>query len=96
MRGRENSHLHHFDIKGDQYGIPEQLDYDSDGDVFDSRKIMVSEIVPPDVKKITFRYTYDFGGNWEHEALFEGIVKPHPKTKYPLLPEGDRAYPPDN
>jgi hypothetical protein len=96
VMGWENSHLHHFDIKGDRYGIPEHLDYDGDGDVGDSRKVMVGEIVPPGGKKIAFRYTYDFGDNWEHEVLFEGIVKPDPGKKYPLCLEGERAGPPEN
>ena len=38
--GFENSHLHHFDIKGERHGIPEHLDYDGDGSVIGSRKIM--------------------------------------------------------
>jgi hypothetical protein len=91
--GWNNSHFHHFDIKGERYGIPEHLDYDGSGDVVDSRKIMVSEIVPADGKKIAFRYTYDFGDNWEHEVLFESIVKPDPSTKYPVCVEGQRACP---
>ena len=57
---------------------------------------MVSEIVPHDGKKIAFRYTYDFGDNWEHEVLFEGVVKPDPSTKYPACVEGERAGPPEN
>lgn len=96
VMGWENSHLHRFDIKGDRYGIPEHLDYDGDGDVVDSRKIMVNEIVSADGKKIAFRYTYDFGDNWEHEVLFEGILKPNPNTKYPVCVEGERAGPPEN
>lgn len=96
VMGWENSHLHHFDIKGERHGIPEHLDYDGDGGVVDSRKIMVSEIVPADGKKIAFRYTYDFGDNWEHEVLFEGIVTPDPGTKYHVCVEGERAAPPEN
>jgi hypothetical protein len=57
---------------------------------------MVSEIVPNDGKKIAFRYTYDFGDNWEHEVLFEGIVRPDSNTKYPVCVEGERAGPPEN
>ena len=94
--GWTNSHLHHFDIKGERHGIPEHLDYDGDGSIIDSKKIMLSQIVPHDVKKIAFRYTYDFGDNWEHEVLFEGILKPVPGKKYPLCLEGERAGPPEN
>lgn len=96
VMGWENSHLHHFDIKGERHGIPEHIDYDDDGSVVDSRKIMVSEIVSQDSKKIAFRYTYDFGDNWEHEVLFEGVVKPDRGTKYPVCVEGERCGPPEN
>jgi len=50
--GWNNSHFHHFDIKGERHGIPEHLDYDGDGSIIDSKKIKVSEIVPRDGKKI--------------------------------------------
>jgi hypothetical protein len=94
--GWDNKHLHHFDINGERHGIPEQLDYGGDGSIVDSKKIRVTEIVPKDGKKIAFRYTYDFGDNWEHEVLFEGIVKPDPRTKYPVRVEGERAGPPED
>jgi hypothetical protein len=94
--GWDNKHLHHFDIKGVRHGIPEHLDYDGDGSIIDSKKIKVSQIVPKDDKKLAFRYTYDFGDNWEHEVLFEGIVDPDPKNKYPICLEGERACPPED
>ncbi len=73
VMGWENSHLHHFEIKGERYGIPEHLDYDADGSVIDSKKVMVSEIIPKDGKKIAFRYTYDFGDNWAPPAMGGGV-----------------------
>jgi hypothetical protein len=94
--GWENAHLHHFEIKGERHGIPEHLDYDEDGSIIDSKKIMMSDIVPKNGKKVAFRYTYDFGDNWEHEVLFEGIVTPDSKVKYPLCLEGERAGPPED
>lgn len=96
VMGWENSHLHHFDINGKRHGLPEHIDCYGNGGVVDSRKVMVSEIVAADGKKIAFRYTYDFCENWEHEVLFEGIVKPDQKTKYPVCVEGERACPPED
>lgn len=96
VMGWTNSHLHHFDIKGERHGLPEHLDYDGDGDIVDSRKVMVGDIVPKNGKKFAFRYTYDFGDNWEHEVLFEGIVEPEPGKKYPVCLEGERACPPED
>lgn len=94
--GWTNSHLHDFEIKGERYGIPEWLDYGGPPECIDSRKITLSQIVPNDRKKIAFRYTYDMGDNWEHEILFEGIMKPEPGNRYPLCLEGERACPPEN
>jgi hypothetical protein len=96
VMGWTNSHLHHFDIKGERHGIPEHIDYANDGSVVDSRRILLSDIVPASGKKIAFRYTYDMGDNWEHEILFEGIVTPDPQSKYPVCIEGERSGPPED
>jgi hypothetical protein len=96
VMGWTNSHLHHFIIGRERYGIPEHLDYNGDGSIIDSKKIMLSDIVPADGKKVAFRYTYDFGDNWEHEVLFERVVNPDPKVKYPVCLDGERAAPPED
>jgi hypothetical protein len=90
--GWDNKHLHHFDIKGERHGIPEHLDYDGDGSIIDSKKIKVSDIVPKDGKNLAFRYTYDFGDNWEHEVLFEGIVEA--RSRRPNTPSALKANEP--
>ena len=96
VMGWNNSHLHHFEIKGKRYGIPEHLDYDGDGSIIDSEKIRLSDLLANAGKKFAFEYTYDMGDNWEHEVLFEGVVKADPKTKYPVCVEGERAGPPED
>jgi hypothetical protein len=96
VMGWNNSHLHHFEIKGERYGIPAHLDYDGDGSIIDSEKILLSDLLANAGKKFAFEYTYDMGDNWEHEVLFEGVVKADPKTKYPVCVEGERAGPPED
>jgi hypothetical protein len=96
VMGWNNSHLHHFEIKGERYGIPKHLDYDGDGSIIDSKKILLSDLLANAGKKFAFEYTYDMGDNWEHEVLFEGVVKADPKTKYPVCVEGERACPPED
>lgn len=92
--GWTNSHLHEFEIGGERYGDPELL-----GDDFEeftgenSRVVRIGEIVGHRRKGFRFRYLYDFGDSWEHEVLFEGIVAPDEKTKYPVCVEGKRACP---
>ena len=41
-------------------------------------------------------YHYDFGDDWHHEILFEGILLKEKKVKYPLCLAGERACPPED
>ena len=43
-----------------------------------------------------FRYTYDFGDNWEHEILVEDLLDPDPNTRYPILVAAKGACPPED
>src|ERR1700686_4852947 len=56
--GWDGSHLHAFEIGGEQYGEP-----DPDGmmETEDERKVKLSRVVTGGIKKFT--YTYDFGDN---------------------------------
>jgi len=95
--GWTNSHLHQFEINGQQYGDPELMD---DGfDEFkgtDSTRSMISDIVPTDSKRFAFKYKYDFGDDWEHEVVFEGCPPIEKRKKYPICLEGERACPPED
>jgi hypothetical protein len=95
--GWNNSHLHRFEIKGERYGDPENLDdgYD-DFDCVDSTITKISEVVPKDGKRIHFLYLYDFGDNWRHEVIFEGCLRAESGQRYPLCVEGERNCPPED
>lgn len=41
-------------------------------------------------------YEYDFGDNWAHEILFEGILLAEKGVKYPQCIAGERACPPED
>jgi hypothetical protein len=41
-------------------------------------------------------YTYDFGDNWHHEVLYEGILIKNQKIKYPVCLDGKLACPPED
>ena len=62
----------------------------------DSTTTKISDILPKKGKRFSFVYEYDFGDSWDHEVLFEGIVQPDSKVKYPLCLEGARACPPED
>jgi len=94
--GWTNSHLHDFDIGTDRYGIISQIDDPNYPECKDSLTTLLSDILPKDGKRFVFKYTYDMGDNWEHEVIFEGVVNPNKKIKYPICLEGDRACPPED
>jgi hypothetical protein len=94
--GWTNSHLHDFDIGSDRYGIPSEIDDPNYPECKDSLTTLLSDILPKDGKRFVFKYTYDMGDNWEHEVIFEGVVNPNKKIKYPICLEGERACPPED
>jgi hypothetical protein len=95
--GWTNSHLHHFKIKDQLYGDPALLQENFDDMEYrDSTTTRISDILPKSGRRFRLQYEYDFGDSWNHEVLFEGVVRADPKAKYPLCPEGERACPPED
>ena len=43
-----------------------------------------------------FRYTYDFGDNWDHIIQIEKVLEADPKARYPRCVKGSRACPPED
>jgi len=62
--GWHGGHLHGFEVAGRQYGDPRTID-----DVADETKLTLNSLLKSGVARFT--YTYDFGGNWEHQVLIE-------------------------
>jgi hypothetical protein len=88
--GWEFDHLYSFAVGGTEYGDTEM----SESDMKNDRRAKLSRLVPGE--KFKFRYTYDFGDNWEHEVLVERILPPEPGRRYPICVEGQRACPPED
>lgn len=87
--GWHGGHLHVFDTVYGQFGRADRdLGHRSDGPV-------TLEQVAPAVKD-KFRYTYDFGDDWEHEILVEKATPADPAATYPAVVGGRRAAPPDD
>jgi hypothetical protein len=89
--GWEDYHLHSFDVAGEHYGDPEQM---QELDHTPERKMSLSRLVASGVKK--FIYTYDFGDNWEHVIQIEKTLSPEPGVKYPRCVAGKRSGPPED
>jgi len=95
--GWSNSHLHRFQIGEKRFADPMLMEEDMEEFGYkDSTTTKISEILPKTHKRFSFVYDYDFGDSWEHEVLFEGVVQPDSKVKYPLCLEGARACPPED
>jgi Plasmid pRiA4b ORF-3-like protein len=89
--GWTNSHLHAFEIGGEQYGEP-----DPEGmmEMEDERRLRLSRVVAHGHKQFT--YTYDFGDSWDHGIQVEKVLEPEPRVRYPRCVDGRRACPPED
>jgi hypothetical protein len=90
--GWESYHLYSFEVGGVDYG-----DLDMTGDELDMKddsRAKLSRLVRGE--KFKFRYTYDFGDNWEHEIVVEKLLPPEERTTYPVCLAGKRAGPPED
>jgi hypothetical protein len=97
VMGWNNCHLHRFDFNGQAFGDPDLFEEDFlEFDMRDSRKTMLSQIVPKDGKRCRFIYEYDFGDDWRHEIVFEGNPDVQPGVIYPTCLEGERRCPPED
>ncbi len=87
----QSYHLYMFTIGDTEYGEPSPDDWQP---VKDVRRARLSQVVPGEGAK--FRYTYDFGDDWEHEIVVEKVLSPDPHVRYPVCIEGRRAGPPED
>jgi hypothetical protein len=87
--GWTNSHMHAFEVGSEQYGDP-----DPELEQEDDRTLKLSQIVTGGFK--SFRYTYDFGDNWDHAIKIEKAIEPEAGAIYPQCVAGKRACPPED
>jgi hypothetical protein len=93
----DDYHLHVFEIRGEQYGLPEQWQEPGgwgEPEVSDSRKVKLSHLVAQGIKKL--HYIYDMGDSWEHAILIEKTLPAEAGVKYPRCTDGQRACPPED
>jgi hypothetical protein len=88
--GWENYHLHAFSFGEEEFG---PRDPELGLDFSDERRVTLGELTDLGAR---FRYTYDFGDNWEHEILVEDLLDPDPETHYPILVAAKGACPPED
>ena len=94
--GWENSHLHIFIIKDENYTAP------LPGDPYhlvELRAKSSSRVKLNSLKLVegdSFTYEYDFGSSWEHTILIEKILPADPMQQLPVCVQGARACPPED
>jgi len=90
--GWTDSHMHSFMFGETYYSMP--FDGELLEETEDETDVPLSMLIAE--PKSVFRYTYDFGDDWEHKITLEKIVPPAPGADYPLCLAGKRACPPDD
>jgi hypothetical protein len=88
--GWENYHLHAFSFGEEEFG---PRDPELGLDFSDERRVTLGELTDLGDR---FRYTYDYGDNWEHQILVEDLLDPDPETHYPILVAAKGACPPED
>lgn len=89
--GWTDTHLHSFEYLGEEIGVPNP---EWDNDCVDEADTTLDEVlVGP---KDRFRYTYDFGDDWEHEIVLEQVMEPNAGDGLPALLTGKGACPPED
>ena len=89
--GWQQSHLYSFDVGGTSYtdhAIAPDLDME------DAARARLSHLNLEEKGK--FRYTYDFGDNWEHDVLVEKVLPPEVGRPTASCLGGKRAGPPED
>ncbi len=86
--GWENYHMHVFSFGDEEFGIP-----DRELGFSDERHVTLGELIDLGAR---FRYTYDFGDDWEHEIVVEDLLDADPDTHYPVLVAAKGACPPED
>jgi pRiA4b ORF-3-like protein len=89
--GWTQSHLYLFTVGGVEFGEPDPggfIEYRS------ARAASLQKVAP--AVGATFRYTYDFGDDWEHRIVVEKVLPPEPGAIYPRCLAGRRACPPED
>lgn len=93
--GWTNSHLHEFNDGNFRIGdTSEEACEFGNPPQWEEKDKKISDYISKD--KTRLGYIYDFGDNWEHTVILEGIEPVQKGLKYPRCIDGDRACPPED
>lgn len=93
-------HLHLFRVHREhvpvaiEIGIPDDFAIEGDPEIYAGWEAPVSDLFY--TVGDTADYIYDFGDDWHHEILLEGILLREGRKKYPRCIDGAGACPPED
>jgi len=87
-----DTHLHVFEVGPDMYGMPDP-EWAMGPPTSDERGTRLDAIAEAGT---SFRYTYDFGDDWEHRIMVEEVAPASPGIRVPSCIGGRRACPPED
>jgi hypothetical protein len=93
--GWTNSHLYDFEIGGRRFTDLETWEqFDDDEPPGDARCVTLRNLRLE--AGSAFTYLYDFGDDWQHDVVVEGIVPVPTGQRLPCCVDGARACPPED
>lgn len=95
--GWGDAHLHEFVVNKQRYSMV----YDemaqgafAEAEAEDEDEVYLSDVILKKGQK--FRYTYDFGDDWQHTLSVEKMLPVDPARVYPVCTGGEHACPPND
>lgn len=91
-------HLHDYYIFDGEKPIAnlvcsdDAFEYPNDVPMIEEKNIKLSDYIP---KYTRVKYSYDFGDNWEHYIVVEGMIENYPRN-YPVCIAGEGNTPPED
>ncbi len=87
--GWQDYHMHCFSSGPEEFGVP-----DPELGFIGERDVTLGELIGDVGDRL--RYTYDFGDDWQHEILVQGLLDADPEIHYPVLVAAKGACPPED
>lgn len=95
--GWENYHLYSFSVGRHLTVVDQKPDWDPDGEVLLAGRTTLAQLLGHvTTTRKSFRYTYDFGDDWQHTITLARQHEPEPGTIYPHLVAAEGACPPED
>ena len=91
VMGWDNAHLHQFEIQGQYYSAPSQLENVTSNKRGKAQDVSIRDLIRQGTQR--FLYEYDFGDRWVHDVIIEKISEANPGTNYPVYVGGKRKAP---